>query len=92
MRGASSGVRFDAHLPNLLREVIEGHPSPGPLVRAMNLTMPILREMTARAIELDDPQLNILMLRLALYEVNPADRLKEIEAQRARIQPEGSAA
>lgn len=77
-------AQFDTHLPNLLREMIEGHPSPGPLVVAVNLTMPILRALAARAIELDDPQLNVIMLRLALYEIDADKRPAAIEEQRKR--------
>lgn len=87
--------QFDTHLPNLLREMIEGHPSPGPLTRAVNLTIPILRELAARAIELDDPQLHILMLRLSLYEVSASERVEAISRQRERMaspQPEPLAA
>jgi hypothetical protein len=29
-------MEFDSHLPNLLRELIQGHPAPGPLVRAIS--------------------------------------------------------
>lgn len=77
-------LQFDSHLPNLLRELIEGHPAPGPAVMAVNLTRPILRELAGRAIEIDDPELNILCMRLALYEVDAAERPKKIEEQRAR--------
>lgn len=80
----TKAVQFDSHLPNLLRELIEGHPAPGPAVMAVNLTMPILRELAGRAIEIDDPELNVLCLRLALYEVDAADRPRIIAEQRAR--------
>lgn len=81
----SEKLQFDCHLPNLLRETIEGHPTPGPLVRAMSLTLPILRQLAARAIEIDDPELNVLMLRLALYDTPAEQRPAAIEAQRARL-------
>lgn len=87
----SNRLQFDSHLPNLLRELVEGNPSPGPLTRAVNLTLPILRDLTERAIELDDPKLNILMLRLALYEVESDKRLAAIEAQRDRLTQSPSA-
>lgn len=78
-------LHFRAHLPNLLREAIEGHTSPGPLVRAVNLTMPLLANVARRAAELDDPTLNIAMLELALYDVPPEDIVGAINAQRARL-------
>ena len=82
-------LQFDCHLPNLLREMVEGHPAPGPLVMAVNLTLPILQRLTTRAIEIDDPELNILMLRLALYDTPADQRLAAIEAQRARLPQAG---
>lgn len=80
-----SSMAFDSHLPNLLREIIEGNPNPGPLIRAANLTTPILAAVARRAIEIDDPELNILMLRLALYEVAPSERVAAIRAQQLRL-------
>lgn len=78
-------LAFDCRLPDLLREMVGNHPDPGPLVRAVNLTIPIIRDVAARAIEIDDPELNILMLRLALYEVDARDRVAAIEHQRRRL-------
>lgn len=82
----ANSLEFDSHLPNLLREMIMGHPTPGPLIMAVNLTIPILRAVAQRASEIDDPRLNILMLRLALYEVDPSERLAAIDAQEQRIE------
>lgn len=82
-------MQFDAHLPNLLRELVEGHPSPGPLTRAVNLTLPILAALAERAIQIDDPRLNILMLRLAMYEIDTDKRVAAIAAQEARAALEG---
>jgi len=77
-------LQFDCHLPNLLHEMIEGHPHPGPLTTAVRLTLPILCQLAERAIELDDPALNVLMLWLNLYDVPELERVTAIEAQRAR--------
>jgi len=38
-----------------------------------------------RAIELDDPELNVLMLELNLYEVGPYEIVAAIERQKKRI-------
>jgi len=40
----------------------------------LNVLLSLLRQVAQRAIELDDPQLNGLMLRLGLYSIsNPSD-------------------
>jgi hypothetical protein len=53
----------------------------------INIFKDLLAEVAQRATELNDPELNILMLRLALYEV-PQDKIMEtIEAQKELIKP-----
>ena len=77
-------MSFSVHLPNLLREAIEGNPSGQMLVIPMRITQGLLAKVAARAIELDDPEMNALMLELALYEVDPRERPTLIARQRAR--------
>lgn len=71
--------------PAFTKELIEGHPSPGPLITGMNLFRAVLCKVAARASELDDPQLNILMLRLRLYEAEHADIIPLIKEQENRL-------
>ena len=80
-------VEFDVHLPNLIEETCNGHPHLGVLRMPWAITQALLAVMAQRAIELDDPQLNILMLRLALYEAEPCnERHGLIRQQEARLQ------
>ena len=53
----------------------------GVLKIPLNVFKNILGEVAERAIQLNDPQLNILMLKLALYEVHPHEILDAIEHQ-----------
>jgi len=53
----------------------------GVLKQPMNIFKNILGEVAERAIELNDPRLNILMLKLALYEVAPNEIPSAIEYQ-----------
>lgn len=81
----SDRTHFSVHLPNLLREAVEANPGGAILARPAQLAQGLLAQVARRAIELDDPELNALMLELALYEVNPRERPGLVAAQRARI-------
>ena len=82
MRGEP--LKWRCHLPNLFDEIINGHPSPGPLIGSVNITKQILVELAERAAEIDDPQLNILMLRLSMYDVPPKKITDAINKQMNR--------
>jgi hypothetical protein len=58
---------WKVHVPNLLIE-IGGNPACAVLRQPLHILQAILAEVAARAIELNDPQLHRLMLRLVLYE------------------------
>lgn len=60
--------QFRVHTPNLLREILAGNPTAWPLRQPIAIFADTLGQVAARAIELDDPELNKLMLRLTLYE------------------------
>lgn len=75
---------FDVHLPNLLNEVLSNQ-SAAILKIPIAVTKSILSLVAKRAIELDDPELNILMLRLALYDVPMRKRLIAISRQLKRM-------
>jgi hypothetical protein len=58
---------WKVHTPNMLAEILK-NPGMGIFVQPLSIFARLLAEVAERAIELDDPQLNILMMRLALYE------------------------
>lgn len=57
----------------------------GVLKIPLNIFKNLLGEVAQRATILNDPELNILMLRLALYDVKQVDIYKAIEIQKTRI-------
>jgi hypothetical protein len=71
-------------LPDLLKEMVEGNPTAWVLRIPVLILRQMLGQLAERAIAIDDPELNILMLRLGLYEVHPLEVDKVIEAQKAR--------
>lgn len=70
----------------LISEMVEANPGGSALRVPANILIRLLRRVAARAIELDDPELNVLMLRMALYDADPTKRVAMIEAQKARKQ------
>lgn len=60
-------VPWKVHTPKLFREILN---TPGTEVLAspLNIMLGILKLTAQRAIELDDPKLHKLMVRLTLYE------------------------
>lgn len=57
-----------SHVPNLFSEVLSNHGT-AILKQPLQITLRILEEVAQRAIELDDPKLHSLMMRLTLYSV-----------------------
>lgn len=82
-------MKWRSHLPNLLIEIVDSNPTAWALRMPIILTRSILTEVAERAIELDDPALNILMLRLSMYAVEPEKITEAIDAQEARIRDRG---
>jgi hypothetical protein len=78
-------MKWRVDTPALLKEMVDGNPSGGILVQPVNIFRQILTSLAERAIELDDPALNVLMLRLALYEVPPTQISERIAEQEARL-------
>lgn len=74
---------FTVHAVNLLEEIANCSlpKDMGVLKIPLNLFQGLLAQVTRRATELNDPKMNILMLRLGLYEVAPEDIRKMIEQQ-----------
>lgn len=78
-------MQFDLNTPGFLKEVIEnsGQKMYAP---AWNVFRNLLLSVATRACELNDPIMNVLMLRLNLYEVPVRDRHKIIEQIRKEIE------
>lgn len=64
-----SKLEWKCNTPALLKEIVNCHPSPGPLPRAVQIFANILYEVGKRSAELNDPVLNHLMCRLSIYEI-----------------------
>lgn len=77
-------LQFDAHLPNLLAEVLN-NPTTWILKMPIEITREILAELAQLAIEIDDDRLHIMMLRLGLYDVPASARVEEIKKLQQRI-------
>lgn len=77
-------VHFDSNLPGLLKEVLD-NPTTGILRIPINITLGILAELAQLALEIDDPRLHIMMLRLGLYDVSASERVKKIEQLKEEI-------
>ena len=71
-------LQFDANLPGLLDEVLNNNGT-GILRVPIMITKGILAELATLAIEIDDPRLHKLMLRLGLYACTAADRVARIK-------------
>ena len=70
----SKKLKWSINTPQLLEEVLNNEGA-SVLSNPMRLLMNILGEVANRAIELDDTKLNVLMIRLALYEnCTPSDK------------------
>ncbi len=88
---------WSCHTPNLLCEIL-CNPGMDIMTKPLQIFGHILSEVADRAIELDDPRLNLLMLRLTLYEaadldlphVTPESLQEAIDGQEARIAEEKS--
>lgn len=77
--------QFDIDTPSFLKEVIEN--SECKMYGACwNVFRSLLVQVAKRATELDDPIMNVLMLRLNLYEVPNGERRKIIRQIRKDIE------
>lgn len=66
-QGGVRGMNWKCHTPNLLEEVLK---NPGTEMLRIPLSVfgGLLHSVAERASELNDPKLNLLMLRLTLYD------------------------
>lgn len=61
-------LKWKVNTPGLLKEVIEHNEGMGIFKVPFNIFTRLLMAVAKRSAELDDPKLNSLMARLALYE------------------------
>lgn len=83
-----SKERFDVFLPGLLDEVLSND-SCSVLKTPINITKRVLAELAKVAIEIDDPRLHVMMLRLGLYDVPYNKRVDEIKRLERQIKEAG---
>lgn len=81
---ASVPLKWMVEVPQLIKEMVEGNPSGGTLRRPAQIMLALLAQVAERAAVIDDPTLNDLMIRLALYEMAPDQRVKAADEQRLR--------
>lgn len=60
--------KWTVHTPNLLKEILECNPGMGTLKIPIQIFRHLLNEVGKRAVEINDPKLNCLMIRLTLYD------------------------
>lgn len=76
---------WKVNTPQLLAEVIENNPTAYILATPFNILKGILAELAAYGAKENDPELNVLLLRLALYDVPPLKVQDAINRERARM-------
>ena len=69
--------QFDVDTPSFLKEACECA-NGGMYSVCWNIFRNLLAMVAERSTELNDPIMNVLMLRLGLYDVRPEDRVKFI--------------
>lgn len=76
-------LEFRVDTPALLKEIADAGliANGGVLFIPLNTLRNYLLRVAQRASEINDPQLNILMLKMNLYEMPPLEIVKAIEAQ-----------
>lgn len=87
MENKKETLHFRIDTPQLLADIVVNAltANSGVLYTPLNIFRNYLGQVTQRAIELNDPKLNILMLEMNLYECEPFDIPKLIEEQKKRI-------
>lgn len=78
-------MMWKIRLPDLLKEMIEGNPTAWVLRMPVLILRRMLAQLAERAIAIDDPELNIMMLRLGLYDVHPLEVDATIANQKQRL-------
>lgn len=77
--------QFDVDTPAFIKEACENC-NGGMYAVCWNVFRNLLAMVAQRSVELDDPIMNVLMIRLNLYEMKNEDRYKFIEQIRAEVE------
>lgn len=82
------GLGFRVHSPNLLQDIITHAllQNSGMIKFPLNEFQRWLIVLAERCIEINDPELNIIMLSMTLYDVDPRDITAQIENQMLLMQ------
>lgn len=70
---ASEPIEWKVHVPHLLSEILCNSGAQA-LETPLRILGSLLHDVAARAAEIDDPALNLLMLRLTMYEAGDPDK------------------
>jgi hypothetical protein len=81
------GIYVRVDTPYLIKQVFD-NPGTSQLKIPFNTVLKFLAAVAERAIELDDPKLNMLMIKLNLYEFDQKDGSKLIDECLKRIKEE----
>lgn len=80
-------LTFDVNTPAFLKEAAENNHG-GMYPVCWVIFRDLLAMVASRAIELNDPVMNVLMIRLGLYEISPGERYRFIEQIKRDIMKE----
>lgn len=75
--------QFDVNTPQFLKEAVENCTN-GMYPICWNIFRNLLAMVSVRASEIDDPVLNVLMLRLNLYDIDDGKEGRNISARPGR--------
>lgn len=78
---------FDVNTPQFLKEASENC-NGGMYAVCWNIFRNLLAMVAERATEINDPIMNVLMIRMNLYEVHASERIKIIEKIKKEIEKE----
>lgn len=86
MKNNEEKFEFNIDVPQLISEIFENNPGMDIFKIPFTVLQSKLRKLAKRAIELNDPELNILMLEMKLYDVEKHSEIRPlIEEQRKLI-------
>lgn len=75
-------MEWKVHTVNLLEEILK-NPSCFVMAKPINIFGKLLADVAERALILNDPELNILMLRLTLYDQGDPEKFSSRQIQTA---------